>query len=362
MIPLDDVVRSGEPHAARVPYHATHGEASEMNGLRAAVVGLGWWGKYIVQRLAGSAELRITHAVDMAPEPVADFVREHGLTLCTSVDEVLGDPEVDALLIVTPHSTHEELVIAAAEAGKQVFCEKPLTLTAVSAERMLAACDKAGIVLGIGHERRFEPAMDAVGGMIAAGKLGTLLHLEANVSHDLFAHVEASNWRVGEKDAPAAGMTALGVHLTDLFISFAGRPKAVRARTAHVLPDAAGADHLSIWIDFVAGPTAAITTIASTPYYGRLTVFGSAGWAEARESANIDKELPSELVVSDASGRRTASSFPAAGTVRRNLEAWARAAGGRGQYRYAREQLLDNVRILDAVVRSSKAGGQLVAL
>jgi predicted dehydrogenase len=333
-----------------------------MGGLRAAVIGLGWWGKYIVQRLAGSSELRITHAVDMDAETVAEFAREHGLILRKSIDEVLGDTEVDAVLVVTPHSTHESLVIAAAQAGKQVFCEKPLTLSAASAERMLAACDKAGIVLGIGHERRFEPAMEEVARMITTGSLGRILHLEANVSHDLFAHVDATNWRVGEADAPAAGMTALGVHLTDLFISFAGGPKSVRARTAHVLPDASGKDHLSIWLDFASGTTAAITTIASTPYYGRLTVFGSQGWAEVRESANVDKELPSELVVSDATGKRASQSFPAAKTVRTNLEAWAKAVAGKAKYRYTRSQLLDNVRILDAVVRSSNAGGTLITL
>ena len=333
-----------------------------MGTLRAAVVGLGWWGKYIVQRLAGSPELRITHAVDMDERSVAGFAREHGLVLRRSIDDVLGEPEVDAVLVATPHSSHEALVVAAAQAGKQVFCEKPLTLTAASAERMLAACDKAGIVLGIGHERRFEPAMEALARMIAAGSLGTLLHLEANVSHDLFAHVDATNWRVHEKDAPAAGMTALGVHLTDLFISFAGRPKSVRARTAHVLPDATGKDHLSIWLDFASGVTAAICSLASTPYYGRLTAFGSHGWAEVRESANVDKELPSELVASDASGKRTTKSFPAARTVRTNLEAWAKATSGKAQYRYTREQLLDNVRILDAVARSSNEGGTLITL
>lgn len=333
-----------------------------MSGLRAAVIGLGWWGKYIVQRLAGSTELRITHAVDMDEKSVAGFAREHGLILRSSIDDVLDDSTVDAVLVVTPHSTHESLVIAAAQAGKEVFCEKPFTLTTASAERMLVACDKAGIVVGIGHERRFEPAMEEIARLITAGSLGRILHMEANVSHDLFAHVDASNWRVGEADAPAAGMTALGVHLTDLFNSYAGRPKAVRARTAHVLPSAAGKDHLSIWLDFVSGTTAAITSLASTPYYGRLTVFGSRGWAEARESANVDKELPSELVVSDASGKRTTKSYPAAKTVRSNLEAWARAVAGGAQYRYTREHLLDNVRVLDAVVRSSNAGGTRIAL
>jgi predicted dehydrogenase len=333
-----------------------------MSGLRAAVVGMGWWGKYIVQRLAGSAALHITHAVDHDERAVAGFAREHGLILRNSIDDVLIDADVDAVLIATPHSTHEALVTAAAQAGKQVFCEKPLTLTTASAERMLAACDKAGIVLGIGHERRFELAMEEIARLIAAGTLGQILHMEANVSHDLFAHVDTSNWRVGAKDAPAAGMTALGVHLTDLFISFAGRPKAVRARTARVLPNATGQDHLSIWLDFASGTTASISSLAATPFYGRLTVFGSQGWAEARESANVDKELPSELVVSDASGTRTSRSFPAAQTVRANLESWANAVAGKAAYRYSREQLLDNVRILDAVARSSNEGGLLITL
>jgi predicted dehydrogenase len=204
--------------------------------------------------------------------------------------------------------------------------------------------------------------MEEVARMIAAGKLGRILHMEANVSHDLFAHVDATNWRVSEADAPAAGMTALGVHLTDLFISYAGRPKTVRARTAHVLPDATGKDHLSIWLDFESGTTASISTLASTPYYGRLTVFGSQGWAEVRENANVDKELPSELVTSDASGKRATKEYPAAKTVRSNLEAWAKAATGKAPYRYTREQVLDNVRVLDGIVRSSNEGGTLITL
>ena len=70
----------------------------------------------------------------------------------------------------------------------------------------LAACDKAGIVLGIGHERRFEPAMEHVLQVIASGRLGQILHLEANVSHNLFARLDGSNWRVNATDAPAGAI------------------------------------------------------------------------------------------------------------------------------------------------------------
>lgn len=332
-----------------------------MRTLRTAIIGLGWWGKYITLRLADSRYFKITHGVDTAAG-VADFARERGLALCRSLDEVLTNRDVDAVVIATPHSAHEAQVIAAAAAKKQVFCEKPLTLTAASVERILAACDEAGIVLGIGHERRFEPAMEALAAMIAAGTLGRILHMEANVSHDLFARMDPASWRVGAKDAPAGPMTALGVHLTDLFISFAGRPRAVRARTARVLPDTVGVDHVSAWLDFASGATGAITCLSATPYHGRLAVFGTRGWVEVKENANIDKRQPSDFVHCDPGGARTMKSFAAIDTVRLNLESWAKAVAGEAPYRYSREQLLDNVRVLDAVVRSSSEGGRRLEL
>jgi predicted dehydrogenase len=330
--------------------------------LHAAVIGLGWWGKQITTCLKGSDVIRVTHAVDVAPANVAGFAREHGLQLTAGLDQVLADRDVDAVIVATPHSQHEGQVLQAASAGKQVFCEKPLTLTSAGAKRMLAACDQAGIILGIGHERRFEPAMEQVLSMITGGRLGQVLHLEANVSHNLFASLDGSNWRVNPTDAPAGAMTALGIHLTDLFISFVGRPTAVQAKTAKVLQTVAGLDHVSAQIDFACGATAAITCLSSTPFHGRLAVYGTGGWIEVRENGNVDKGQPTDVVMADAQGRRTTVSYAAINTVLANLESWGQAAQGRGTYRFTREQLLDNVRVLEAIVSSAGADRQTVLL
>lgn len=330
--------------------------------LRAAVVGLGWWGKQIITCLKDSPHVRVTHGVDLVPAPVADFAREYGVQLTTSLDEVLESPEVDAVIVVTPHSQHEAQVLQAIAAGKQVFCEKPLTLTTESAQRILDACDRAGIVLGIGHERRFEPAMEYLLAAITGGQLGQILHLEANVSHNLFASAQASNWRVHPKDAPAGPMTALGIHLTDLFISFVGRPKSVQAKTAKVLQTMVGVDHVSAQIDFVAGATAAITCLSSTPYHGRLAVYGTAGWIEVRENGNVDKGQPTDVVTTTAEGKRSTKSYVATNTVLANFESWAQAVHGSGDYRFTREQLLDNIRILDAIIASAAEGSKRIEL
>jgi predicted dehydrogenase len=85
-----------------------------------------------------------------------------------------------------PHSLHEAQVVSAAEAGKHVFVEKPLALSRDSAMRALRACNLAGVVLGLGHERRFEPPIIELRRLATSGTLGTLLQAEANFSHDRF--------------------------------------------------------------------------------------------------------------------------------------------------------------------------------
>ncbi len=330
--------------------------------INAAVIGLGWWGKQITKCLQESTRIRVTHGVDVAAVQLGDFARDYRIKLVTSIDEVLADRSVAAIIVATPHSTHEDLCLRALRAGKQLFCEKPLTLTAAGAERILAACDQAGVTLGIGHERRFEPAMELLAAKVTAGELGEILHLEANMSHNLFATLDATNWRVGAKDAPAGAMTALGIHVTDLFMSLVGRPKRVIARTARVYSRMAGDDHVSAQIDFASGVTGSLVCLSSTPYHGRFTVFGSKGWIEVKENANVDKGKPSDVTIADAEGNRTYQSFQPANTVLANLEAWAKAVNGEAAYRFNRTQLLDNVRVLEAIVTSANEGSRAVLL
>ena len=154
--------------------------------LNAAIIGLGWWGKQIVTCLADSDKINVTSAVDVDHNAVADFAAAHDLPLSNSYDDALVDPAVDAVILVTPHLLHEEQVLAAAAAGKQIFCEKPFALNACAAERMLAVCDEKIIHVGIGHERRFEPALEAMKTHLDVGDFGTLIHIECNWSHNNF--------------------------------------------------------------------------------------------------------------------------------------------------------------------------------
>ena len=264
--------------------------------------------------------------------------------------------------MVTPHLLHEEMAIAGFAAGKQVFCEKPLALTTASAERILAACAKAGGVLGIGHERRYEPAMEEMRRLFESGALGRLLHMDANVSHSNFRKMDPSNWRRDPRHAPAGAWTALGIHLGDMFVSLAGRPMRVAARTASQIFPAPSEDFVSAEIDFANGARGRITCLSTPPFYGRFTLIGDQGWVEVQEGGNVDKGIPSSFVHCTADGSRQTRSYHHVNTVRLNFEAWADAVEGRAPYRFSTEQLLGNIRILDAVTRSAAADGKPIAL
>ena len=100
--------------------------------IRAAVVGLGWWGQQIWSSLRGSERIEVVRGVDVNLDHLARFAERSGLALTRSYEEVLADAAVDAVILTTPHALHEEQVLAAAAAGKQIFCEKPLALNGAS--------------------------------------------------------------------------------------------------------------------------------------------------------------------------------------------------------------------------------------
>ncbi len=156
-------------------------------------------------------------------------------------------------------------------------------------------------------------------------------------------------------------MTGVGIHLTDLFISFVGPASEVRAVSDRMIFQPPADDFVAAQIRFKSGARGTITSLSATPYYGRLTVFGDAGWVEVVSEANVDQGKPTILVQSDGSSRRSRT-YDAIDAVRLNFEAWADAVAGVAPYRFTREQILENVRLFEAIVQSSRENGRAIAM
>jgi predicted dehydrogenase len=324
--------------------------------MRAAVVGLGWWGKVIIRSLAGNERISVTHGVDLAPGPVAEFAAKHGVTLIDDFDAALADKSIDAVILTVPNSLHEPMLLKALAAGKQVFCEKPLALDVASARRMIEACEKAGVVLGMGHERRWEPAMQDLSRALKSGAIGRPLQVEANFSHSVFGALDAGSWRFDPREMPGAGFLGRGIHLTDFLVWLFGPASEVSAITSTLASEPPKADTIFARIALEGGVTALISVLTTTPFYGRFTVYGDRGWIEAREPGNAEHDEPAELIICDAERKRTVSTHTALPIVALNLEAWADAVEGRAAYPITPAQILANMQIFEAVVRSSETG------
>jgi predicted dehydrogenase len=285
----------------------------------------------------------------------------HPFKLAHSLDDALTDRNVEGVVLATPHGLHEQQALRVIAAGKNLFCEKPLTMTGDGAKRVVTACRRASKVLGVGHERRFEPAFEEVQRLVSEGALGKILLMDANVSHDNFRKLAPDNWRLSAESAPAGMMTAVGIHMTDLFIKLAGPAKEVRARSASLIFRAPTEDFVTADIVFKSGAIGAFTALSVTPFYARFTIYGDAGWVEVISEANVDQGKPTTLTHSERRGRRTVV-YDATDTVTQNFEAWADAVDGKASYRFTDDELIENIRVFEAIVKSTRHNGAAEAL
>ena len=196
-----------------------------------AIAGLGRWGRSLVEAASANTRLKITRAVETDLTRAHPFCAERGIALTGDFDSVLADPAIDAILLATPHSLHRTQVIAAASAGKHVFCEKPLALRRGDAAAMFEACRKANVLLAVGHNRRFWPSMRALREIAAAGELGTILHVEGHNSNENALAV-LDGWRLSPEESPGGGLTGAGLHVLDGFVSLLGPVRKVYAQLA----------------------------------------------------------------------------------------------------------------------------------
>lgn len=325
--------------------------------INAAIIGLGWWGQHIVSTLQNKSEkIKFIRAVDLNLEASRQIAEQHSLGLSSDLEDVLDDEKIEAVVLATPHSLHEKQILAAAGAGKHVFCEKPLALTRESAEKSVAACDAAGIVLGLGHERRFEPAMLKIKDLVKSGSLGEIMHVEANFSHDKLANLPADNWRVSTTESPAAGMTATGIHLTDAYMTMFGPVEEVYAHTARRNPANLNGDILSFHVRFRSGATGFFNSVLETPIYLRYCVFGSIAWAEAMDYHHPSEPGQTRFSLSREEGKIDTSLIEWEDTVRLNFDAFAEACLGGAPYPFSNEEKIQNIALFEAICQSVETG------
>jgi predicted dehydrogenase len=316
--------------------------------VNAAIIGLGWWGKNIVNAVQGkSTQLRFVRGVTKETEQTKEFAAQHGIPLSSELDEALADPKVEAVVLATPHSMHADQIVAAARAGKHVFCEKPLCLKRADAERAVQACLDAGRVIGVGQNKRFWPSMTALRGVVAGRSFGDVLHIEGHYSNENSSNFFAG-WRDNPEESPGAGMTGTGIHILDAFVSIAGPATEVSAQFASSRGGHDPRDTISVLFRFKNGMSGTLGAVRPSPFYWRVHVFGDKGSAEALGET--------ETIVRCSGAPVERKTFTAIDSLRAEFDAFAQAVAGGAPYPITPAEMTATIAAFDAIIQSIASG------
>jgi predicted dehydrogenase len=315
--------------------------------INAAIVGLGRWGRAIVEASTNHERFKITRAVEPEIDSARDFCAAHHLELFDNLDAVLVDSNVDAVLLATPHSLHPAQVMACAAARKDVFCEKPLALRQADAARMFDACRIAGVTLAVGHNRRFWPAMSALRTVVASGKLGTTLHIEGHNSNENSNSVLAG-WRLSPEESPGGGLTGAGLHILDAFVSMLGSVCRVYAQVKSHQQGPPPLDTAIVTLDFVNGVTGTLATVRATPFYWRVHVFGTKGSAEVLDEVT--------LILRTTGNKPKRIACPAINVLRAELDTFVDAIEGKSSFPVPEAEVLATLSAFEAALQSIASG------
>lgn len=326
------------------------GDGAADEGLGFAVLGLGWFGAVLAEAVAASGAGAVVSCFARTPETRATFAERFACRAAEDVEGVLADPEVDAILIATPHATHAELAIASAQAGKHVFVEKPFTLTVADGRRAAAAAERAGVILQVGHDRRRQPANRRIKAMIDAGELGTVLQLEGNRSVPGGFRPDLPTWRSDPAEVPAGSMTALGVHAVDTFLYFVGPMRSVAAFSVRPMGRRPMDEATAVIAEFESGALGYVGTSYFTPSVATVAVHGTEGsaWNED-DGAHLYVQRRGE-------GERTPTATPVLDTIEDELREFAECIRTGARPETGAAEALDVVAVLEAVVASAESG------
>jgi predicted dehydrogenase len=327
--------------------------------VRAAIVGLGWWGKTLIGSVHGKTD-DITFAAGATGTraKAEEFCRERGIRLLDDYESVLADQSIDAVVLATPHSQHGDQVRRAAGAGKAVFCEKPFTLNAADARSALDAAAKAGIVLAVGFNRRFHPSMIELKRRVQEGALGAIETCISEHTAGAGASIKPGYWRADPNETPAGAMTGIGIHTVDTMIHLFGRVGAVHCVTARRAAPHVD-DTTTVLVEFKNGHSGLFFgSLTSVPNY-RFAVYGSKGFAEiAKPSLEEFRFAPTpdpkagHLAVMQPEVIQN----PGFDTLLAELTAFAAAVRDKTPYPVPAADVLHGVEVFEAIVTSAKTG------
>jgi len=313
---------------------------------------------------ATNAELRVVYDVDAKAN--AEVAEQFGARAASDIDDLLSS-SIDAVYVATPADLHCRQVQQCAAAGKHVLCEKPLGLTVAEAEAMIAACERAGVLLGTAFMMRFHAQHQAALALVRDGKLGTLAYGRAQLS--CWYPPIPGAWRQDPARGGGGALMDMGGHCIDLLEMFFGRCVEVGCFVANLVHQYRPEDAAVATLRFEGGPMATVDTFFCIPDQSSgnvLELYGSRGSIIARNTIGQGERGEMVAYLEEAGGydahqQRTeqggvAIDPPPVNMYLAEVEEFGRAVAGNRQPANSAELGLRSQKILAACYESARTG------
>jgi predicted dehydrogenase len=316
--------------------------------MNVACLGMGWWSDVLADAIRRSGKLTIKSCYSRSAEKREKFAAKYGCRAARSYEELLEDQAIDAIINTTPNSAHRETTIAAAQAGKHTFLDKPIANTIADARALTEACRRHKVVLALGYQRRRESHFRWIKDRI--GEFGKLVNAEANISRDRLGKIDLSSWRYTAEGMPGGVMLQIGIHYTDVLEYLMGPVVAVSGRFVRLVLPGDNPDVASLVLEHENGALSTLNaSYASASEYYLMNIYGK------EASAYYDLHQGLRFL------RRGDSSSEAVRCAKNDaivdeLEEFARAVRGDGEPEMDGERSTRSLAVLLAGIRSAKEG------
>jgi predicted dehydrogenase len=316
--------------------------------VKVACIGMGWWSDVLADAIKRSGRLTIAACYSRSEEKRQKFAAKYGCRAAKSFEEILGDRSIEGIVNTTPNSVHLETTVAAAQAGKHVFLDKPIANTIADARALTDACRRAEVVLALGYQRRRESHFRWIKDNLP--RFGKLVNAEANISRDRLGKVDLSSWRYTAEGMPGGVMLQIGIHYTDVLEYLLGPIAAVSGRFVRLVLPGDNPDVASLVLEHESGALSTLNaSYASASEYYLMNVYGKEATAyyDMHNGLRVLKRGTAQ-----AEGVHCKKNDP----IVEELEEFARAARGDGEPEMDGEKSTRSLAVILAGIRSAREG------
>jgi predicted dehydrogenase len=319
--------------------------------MNVACLGMGWWSDVLADAIKRSGKLSIVACYSRSKDKREKFAAKYGCRAAGSYEEILGDKKIEAIINTTPNSVHRETTIAAAQAGKHTFLDKPIANTVADARALTEACRKAKMVLALGYQRRRESHFRWIKQRI--GEFGKLVNAEANISRDRLGKIDLSSWRYTAEGMPGGVMLQIGIHYTDVLEYLLGPVKAVSGRFVRLVLPGDNPDVASLVLEHENGALSTLNaSYASASEYYLMNIYGK----EASAYYDMHQGL---RWLKRGSDKSTPVTVQKSDPIVEELEEFMRAVRGDAEPEMDGERSTASLAVLLAGIKSAREGRRI---